>query len=455
MTIPEIGTIARHASADHRADLQPHPRPARRRQAPLPVPVDRLPEPAARGGDRAPPRARASSQTLAVQVADAVSRMRDSDVQKPPGIAEAIDWLAALSLLGVERLDAAAVGPHARLGAEVRRGPGGRPRRRPRGARAQRWLTPARRARSGWRRSSSTCRRWSARFEPAPARRRRCPMTPDALGRLRARAGARPADRAPAAVLDRARRARLRSGAGRRPSTRSSARSSAIATATRPSTPDDATIVAGPRRRPAARPTTGPSRGGRRAARSARARDVVAAAAAATTTTDARGRRAAGDGQRRGAAARAGASTALEPARAGAALPADDAPAARHAAAPHAPRTSGAATAQRIDMRRTLRGSLRTGGDPIRLARRRRRVVPRRLVMLCDISGSMEPYARAYLQFLTCAAGSGPGRGGVRVRHAADAADPRARVPPPGARDPARRGRRRRTGRAAPASATR
>jgi uncharacterized protein len=63
---------------------------------------------------------------------------------------------------------------------------------------------------------------------------------------------------------------------------------------------------------------------------------------------------------------------------------------------------------QRIDMRRTLRTSLRTGGDPIRLARRRRRVVPRRLVMLCDISGSMEPYARAYLQFLTCAAGSGP-----------------------------------------------
>jgi uncharacterized protein len=61
---------------------------------------------------------------------------------------------------------------------------------------------------------------------------------------------------------------------------------------------------------------------------------------------------------------------------------------------------------QRIDMRRTLRGSLRTGGDPIRLARRHRRVQRRRLVMLCDISGSMEPYARAYLQFLTSAAGS-------------------------------------------------
>ena len=63
---------------------------------------------------------------------------------------------------------------------------------------------------------------------------------------------------------------------------------------------------------------------------------------------------------------------------------------------------------QHVDLRRTLRASLRTGGDPIRLARRRRRVAARRLVMLCDISGSMEPYARAYLQFLTCAAGSGP-----------------------------------------------
>ena len=63
---------------------------------------------------------------------------------------------------------------------------------------------------------------------------------------------------------------------------------------------------------------------------------------------------------------------------------------------------------EHIDLRRTLRASLRTGGDPIRLARRHRRVARRRLVMLCDISGSMEPYARAYLQFLTCAAGSGP-----------------------------------------------
>jgi MoxR-like ATPase len=54
-------------------------------------------------------RVKGASETLAVAVANAVSRMRESDVQKPPGVAEAIDWLAALSLLGVERLDVAAI----------------------------------------------------------------------------------------------------------------------------------------------------------------------------------------------------------------------------------------------------------------------------------------------------------------------------------------------------------
>jgi MoxR-like ATPase len=54
-------------------------------------------------------RVKGSSETLAVQVANAVSRMRSSDVQKPPGIAESIDWLAALTLLGIEQLDVEAV----------------------------------------------------------------------------------------------------------------------------------------------------------------------------------------------------------------------------------------------------------------------------------------------------------------------------------------------------------
>jgi MoxR-like ATPase len=49
-----------------------------------------------------------TSQQLAVEVAGALQRLRASDVQKPPGIAEAIDWVAAFELLGVDRLDAAA-----------------------------------------------------------------------------------------------------------------------------------------------------------------------------------------------------------------------------------------------------------------------------------------------------------------------------------------------------------
>lgn len=42
---------------------------------------------------------------LATAVAGAVHRLRATDVQKPPGIAEAIDWVAALELLGVADLD--------------------------------------------------------------------------------------------------------------------------------------------------------------------------------------------------------------------------------------------------------------------------------------------------------------------------------------------------------------
>jgi len=59
------------------------------------------------------------------------------------------------------------------------------------------------------------------------------------------------------------------------------------------------------------------------------------------------------------------------------------------------------------DMRSTLRQARRTGGDVFRLISRAPAHRPRRLVVLCDISGSMEPYARAMIQLLYCAAGAG------------------------------------------------
>ena len=49
-----------------------------------------------------------------MQVVAAVAKMRDGDVQKPPGIAEAIDWLKALELLGVDDARRGDDRPHAR-----------------------------------------------------------------------------------------------------------------------------------------------------------------------------------------------------------------------------------------------------------------------------------------------------------------------------------------------------
>ncbi|HEV2783867.1 MAG TPA: VWA domain-containing protein, partial [Actinophytocola sp.] len=57
-----------------------------------------------------------------------------------------------------------------------------------------------------------------------------------------------------------------------------------------------------------------------------------------------------------------------------------------------------------VDLRGTLSRARRTGGQPMRLVRRAPKPKPRKLVVLCDISGSMEPYARAMIQLLYCAA---------------------------------------------------
>jgi uncharacterized protein len=54
----------------------------------------------------------------------------------------------------------------------------------------------------------------------------------------------------------------------------------------------------------------------------------------------------------------------------------------------------------RIDLRNSLRESLREGGDIIPLVRSARRELHPPLVVLCDISGSMNPYARMFLHFL-------------------------------------------------------
>lgn len=65
-------------------------------------------------------------------------------------------------------------------------------------------------------------------------------------------------------------------------------------------------------------------------------------------------------------------------------------PSRRQQLAPHGPQ---------LDLRHTLRTAMRTGGEPLRLARRQPQPVRRPVVLICDISGSMERYARLLIQF--------------------------------------------------------
>ena len=99
---------ARDAPAGGDPDVEPHARSARRPQAPLPVPLDRLPRSRARDAIvrlRVPE----ADRRLVAEVAAAVQRLRGLDVQKPPGVAEAIDWVHAATLLGIRMARADAV----------------------------------------------------------------------------------------------------------------------------------------------------------------------------------------------------------------------------------------------------------------------------------------------------------------------------------------------------------
>ena len=126
-----------HASADHRADVEPDARPARRRQAALPVPRDLVPEPAARGRDRAAPRqgrigdaggpGRERGLPHARERRAEASRRRRGD-RLARGAEPARRREAGR---GGDRSDA-------RVGVEVQRGPGGGSRGWSRAARARR-----------------------------------------------------------------------------------------------------------------------------------------------------------------------------------------------------------------------------------------------------------------------------------------------------------------------------
>ena len=403
MTIPELGTIrATHPPAivltsNRTRDLHD----AVKRRC-LYHWID-YPDARARGRDRPPPRAGRVGVAGGRRSSTAVARMRDSDVQKPPGIAEAIDWLRALELLGVDR---------ARRGDDR----AARSARCSSTARTRTWSARAGLESAGREGRDRRARPGAARrrLRPPAARGRRAGHA-RALGALRARADA-DASRSPARACTgpRARCSSPTTPRCRR-STPCSSRSSARAWTFGHDAPRRDRAATS--RRPDDRP--GDARGARRGAPGG---GLAGAGATAESSAEAVPvvPVAASDEER----LRGKRFDALEPRRARAAVPADDAARARHAAAPHAPRTSATAAASTSTC--AARCAAACAPAATRSASRAAGAAScaRRLVLLCDITGSMEPYARAYLQFLTCA---GSGRRGVRLRHPADAAHARAR----------------------------
>ena len=92
VTIPELGTVRADAPAGRRPDVEPHPRPPRRPEAPLPLPLDRLPAVADGRRDRAPPRpgrphARSSSRSVTPSAGCARSTCRShrASPRRSPG----------------------------------------------------------------------------------------------------------------------------------------------------------------------------------------------------------------------------------------------------------------------------------------------------------------------------------------------------------------------------------
>jgi uncharacterized protein len=69
-------------------------------------------------------------------------------------------------------------------------------------------------------------------------------------------------------------------------------------------------------------------------------------------------------------------------------------------------RRGAAPPAGRLDLRGTMRASMRTAGDPFERHWREPGERPRPLVLVCDVSGSMEPYARMLLAYMQACVGA-------------------------------------------------
>ena len=106
LSIPELGTVRADEPAAGGDHLQRHARAVGRAAPALPVPVHRLPRLRRRSWRSCARRRRRRAGELARQIVAFVQGVRRMDLQKKPGIAETLDWTAALLRLGISTIDA-------------------------------------------------------------------------------------------------------------------------------------------------------------------------------------------------------------------------------------------------------------------------------------------------------------------------------------------------------------
>jgi hypothetical protein len=109
VSIPELGTVRAGGAAGDHPHQQPHARAQRRGQAPLPVPLARLPRARARAGHRARPgaagRRALSAQVVGLRRRGCAAAPFANAFQRAPGIAESVEWAKALVALDTLELD--------------------------------------------------------------------------------------------------------------------------------------------------------------------------------------------------------------------------------------------------------------------------------------------------------------------------------------------------------------
>ena len=106
ISIPELGRIEARTQPRRAADLQQLARADRGAQAPLPVPVARLPRRSSTSWRSCACTRPSWARRSRASSSRSIAMVRELDLKKPPSIAESIDWARALLLLGAEDIDA-------------------------------------------------------------------------------------------------------------------------------------------------------------------------------------------------------------------------------------------------------------------------------------------------------------------------------------------------------------